>query len=398
MEFRYKAAEASGRIISGKRTAESKAVLLRALKEEGLIPIEVREVRRAGFGRSLKKGVNKQDLFLFTRQLLGLLASGIQLDKAMEIVVSLLGNNPLGPVIHDVHQQMKAGVSFSRAMEDQNRSFDPLYVSLVRVGESTGLLPQILARLAQTMEDELNLRRQIVSSLTYPLMVFIASIAATIFLLLKVVPQFEALFTQTGDDLPTITRVVLGLSQNLQTIGLSLLLVVGFLLFLVTFYFGTEQGRRLRDRLLLRLPLVGKLQMRFILADFARTLSLLLKSGVPLLESLSLLKTTINNGIVADRIGAAEEEVRKGGSLARFLARQPEFPSLVGEMFGVGEEAGTLDEMAAHLARFYETEAKQKLEALVSLLGPFLIILLTGLIFLIAIAVILPIINLNIGY
>nr|WP_269206183.1 type II secretion system F family protein [Capillibacterium thermochitinicola] len=363
-----------------------------------MIPIEVREVKRSNYGRFLKKGGNKQDLFLFTRQLAGLLASGITLDKAMEIVVNLLQNNPLGRVIRTVHQQMKAGVSLSRAMEDHNLFFDSLYVSLVRVGENTGLLPQIMGRLAQTMEEELNLRRQILSSLTYPLMVFIASIAATIFLLLKVVPQFEALFTQSGSDLPRITRIVLGLSKNLQTIGLILAVTVGLLLLLLIFYFSTEQGRRLRDRLLLNLPVTGGLQMRFILADFARTLSLLLKSGVPLLESLSLLKTTISNVIVADLIGTAEEEVRKGGSFARFLSRQTVLPSLVGEMFGVGEEAGTLDEMAAHLARFYETEAKQKLNALVSLLGPVLIILLTGLIFLIAIAVLLPIISLNIGY
>ncbi|HHU51805.1 MAG TPA: hypothetical protein GXZ36_08310 [Firmicutes bacterium] len=395
LQFYYKAAEGSGKIRTGRLTGNTRDEVILELKKKGLLPIRVKEIR-GGQGFFDLRRFKKEDLLAFTQQLTGLLESGIQLNKAMEILVNLLAENPLGPVIKEVHRLMHEGASFSQALERKKEVFDPLYINLVKVGEAGGLLPQVMKRLSLALEAEINLKNNIVSNLTYPGMVLALSMVSTIFLLWKVVPQFELLFAKAGGELPLITQVVLNFSRGLSRFGLFLLAVILIAVFASRHYLLTPQGRLAWDRFWLRAPLFGVIVLRLNMAEFARNLGMLLKSGVPLLEGLGLLKKTIKNQVLAGIMADAEAEVRKGGSFARFLSRQEQIPFLVTQMVGVGEEAGNLDEMCEHLGRLYEADAKRRVERLLALLGPVLVLVLTGIIFFIALAVILPVMSFNI--
>lgn len=396
LHFHYKAADASGKILTGRMTGNTREEVISDLRNKGLLPIRIKEVGESK-GFFVLRRFKKEDLLTFTQQLAGLLESGIQLSKAMEILVNLLAENPLGPVIKDIHLLMHEGASFSQALENKKEVFDPLYINLVKVGEAGGLLPQVMKRLSVALESEINLKNNIISNFTYPGMVFALSIVATIFLLWKVVPQFEMLFAKAGGELPLVTQIVLSLSRGLSKF---ILLFLAFLIIAVVItvrYFSTPQGRLAWDRFWLQAPLFGVIVLGLNMAEFARNLGLLLKSGVPLLEGLSLLKRTIKNQVLAGIMVEAESEVRKGGSLALFLSRQKEIPFLVTQMVGVGEEAGNLADMCEHLGRLYEAEAKRRVERLLALLGPVLVLFLTGIIFFIALAVILPVMSFNIG-
>lgn len=212
LQFYYKAADQAGKIHTGRIKGKSREEVLLELKSKGFFPIRVKEIAletafHKGFIGLKLKPFKREDLLVFTQQLAGLLASGMQLTKAMEILVNLLADNPLGPVVKDVHLSIHEGASFSQALESKKEVFDPLYINLVKVGEASAALPQVTKRIADSLESEIDLKNNIISNLTYPGMVFTLSIAATVFLLWKVVPQFELLFAKTGGELPLITQI-----------------------------------------------------------------------------------------------------------------------------------------------------------------------------------------------
>lgn len=395
MLFLYKAADATGKIHTGQRAAGSREELLRALKDDGFFPLEVTEVEEKKV-RPRQRRIAKKDLLVFTRQLAGLLEAGMQLDRSLQITARLLEKTAMGAVTLELQRLMQEGASFSQALESHEEIFGPLYINLVRGGESSGLLPHVMTRLADSLEKEIKLKGDIFSSLLYPALVTMASIVATIILLQVVVPRFEELFLRMGQDLPLLTRLVLNFRSKTVRYGPFLLMAVfaGGIFFFQ--YLRTENGKLTWDRFCLRLPLLGPILLQLNIAAFARMLGLMLQSGVSLLDSLSLLKNTITNKFLARTIAQAEIEVRKGGTLGRFFATQNELPLLLAQMTGVGEEGGNLDEMLLNLARLYEREARQKIENLIALLGPLLILALTGIIFLIALAVLLPIMSINI--
>lgn len=395
MHFTYKAADATGNIHTGRRAAGSREEVLRALKADGFFPLEVTEAREKDV-RSGRRRVAKKDLLVFTRQIAGLLEAGMQLDRSLQITAQLLEKTVMGPVALELQRLMQEGASFSQALESHKEIFGALYINMVRGGENGGLLPQVMTRLADSLENQIKLRGDIFSSLLYPALITTVSIIATIVLLQVVVPRFEDLFLRIGQDLPLLTRLVLELRNKIARYGLFFLAAVfaGIILFFQ--YLRTENGKLTWHKFCLRLPLIGPVILQLNIAAFARMLGLLLKSGVSLLDSLSLLKNTIANKFLARTIGRAETEVRKGGTLGRFFSTQNELPLLLAQMTGVGEEGGNLDEMMGNLARLYEREARQKIENLIALLGPLLILALTGIIFLIALAVLLPIMTINI--
>ena len=388
--YSYKAADLSGAFHTGIRTG-SKEEIIRELREEGLFLLKITKVKdKRSF---LTKRIKKSEIMAFTRQLAELLNSGLQIDQALGLTAELLGKTNLAQIVQGIKKKVQEGTSFSQALENYEPIFGNIYINLVRVGEKAGLLPQILKRLASTLEEEIELKREITSSLIYPTLVTLVSFIATFVMLRVVVPSFAELFTRSGQELPTITRFILSFSKKMPYFGQAfIILCIGFGLWFFTSY-QSKAGKLAWDRFRFTLPLIGPLSLRLNLARFARTLSLMLQSGVQLLEGLSILKGTMTNMVLTDLLAEAEMEVRKGGSLARCFAKHQELPILVRQMVGVGEEAGNLDQMLAHLARFYEQETRAEIKNLVSLLGPILILMLTGLVFLIAIAVLLPIIN-----
>jgi type IV pilus assembly protein PilC len=394
LRFFYKAVDATGAVRSGYRTGESREAILRLLREEGLYPFEVKTASGKGF--SFRRRVGKKDLLAFTQQLSGLLDSGMQLSKAMEIITRLLEKSAIGPVVRDIHRLVQEGASFSRALETHKEVFGPLYINLVRAGENSGLLAPVLDRLARSLEDEIKLKADILSQILYPSLVTTVSVVAIFVLLRYVVPRFEGFFLRFT-ELPLITRVMLALSHGLTRYGLIIFVLLLSAVAAGLLYFLSKQGQMVWSRWVLRLPLLGPVVLQLNIAGFCRMLGMMLKSGVTLLDSLALLKTAIGNKVLARILAQAEEEVRKGGTLARFFAGEEEIPFLVTQMTGVGEEAGNLDDMLEKIARFYEQDTSRKIENLISLLGPVLILILTGIVFLIALAVFLPVMQIDFG-
>ena len=394
MRFFYKAVDTTGAVQSGYRTGESREAIFRLLREEGLYPFEVKTAGGKGF--SFRRRVGKKDLLAFTQQLSGLLDSGMQLGKAMEIITRLFEKSAIGPVVRDIHRLVQEGASFSRALETHKEVFGPLYINLVRAGENSGLLAPVLDRLARSLEDEIKLKADILSQILYPSLVTTVSVVAIFVLLRYVIPRFEGFFLRFT-ELPLITKVMLALSHGLTRYGLIILVLFLSAVAAGLLYFLSKQGQMVWSRWVLRLPLLGSVVLQLNIAGFCRMLGMMLKSGVTLLDSLALLKTAIGNKVLARIIAQAEEEVRKGGTLARFFAGKEEIPFLVTQMTGVGEEAGNLDDMLEKIAYFYEQDTRRKIENLISLLGPVLILILTGIVFLIALAVFLPVMQIDFG-
>ena len=395
MEFYYRAAEASGVIQTGHRSANSREQLVATLKLEGLLPLEVREKtqRISGFLHSSK--VTKKDVLGFTQQLSGLLESGIRLSRSLEIL-SQLSKGGIKAVVDRIRQDLQEGHAFSAALEKHPRIFDVAYITMVRAGEASGKLSDILGRLAETMEQEQEFQGEVMSSLLYPSLVTLVSLVSMVILMTYVIPKFQNLFNQLGQELPLITQFIVTLSRIITRRGLLILFSILIVGVPFALYIRTEKGRNAWDRLALQAPFIGQIIIQIEVERFTRILSLLLRSGVPLLQSLLILRTLMHNRLLARSVAEAAVEVQAGHGIARFLATQDFFPPVATAMIGVGEEAGNLDEMMEQVARIYARDTRQSLQRIVSLLGPILILVLAGVIFFIALAILLPVFKIDI--
>lgn len=389
--FFYKAADRSGTIYTGTRTGENKEEVIRQLQEEGLflLQIKARKIREWGLTRRIKS----TELMAFTRQLASLLSSGLKIDQAISLVATLFGKKRLATVAMDLNKMVREGAAFSQALTRYEKLFGRVYVTLVEAGERAGMLPEVLNRLATTLEEQDELKKELTNSLIYPVFVTIVSGIATFVLVQVVVPSFAQLFIRSGQELPFLTRMVMTFSNRLPYYALGFILVILGLVFCFTYEGWPKTTKLALARLQLAIPVIGPLRLRLGLTRFARMLGLMLQSGVQLVEGISILKDVVGNQFLTQLIDEAELEVRKGGSLARCFGRNEKIPVLMKQMIGIGEEAGNLDEMLGHLARFYEQETRSELKNIMALLGPILILFLTGVVFLIVVAILLPIIN-----
>jgi len=393
MEFYYRAVQRNGTIVSGQRTARTKEQLLAALKSEGLLPLEVRV--KAERVLSLFSRVSGRELLAFTQQMAGLLQAGIRLNRALEIITDL-ARGRLRLTITQIQQDLNEGLAFSAALEKHPSVFNSAYVAMVRAGESAGLLPEVMARLASSMEQEQDFKGQVITSLMYPFLVTFVSIVAVIFMLTNLVPRFQTVFKQLGQELPAITAIVLAISRFLTRYGLFLLIVLVLGIVLLIRLFRSSAFKDRLDRWLLGLPLVGKIIIQVETERFTRILSMLMRSGVPLLNCLLILSAVMGNGHLRQALTDAANSVKAGEGLARCLGDKAIFPSMLVAMIGVGEEGGNLDEMMEEVAKVYARETRQSIQRIISMVGPVMTLGLAGLIFLIALAILLPIFQLNI--
>ncbi|HHZ20740.1 MAG TPA: type II secretion system F family protein [Firmicutes bacterium] len=393
MEFYYRAVQRNGTIVSGQRTARTKEQLLAALKSEGLLPLEVRV--KAERVLPLFSRVSGRELLAFTQQMAGLLQAGIRLNRALEIITDL-ARGRLRLTITQIQQDLNEGLAFSAALEKHPSVFNSAYVAMVRAGESAGLLPEVMARLASSMEQEQDFKGQVITSLMYPFLVTFVSIVAVIFMLTNLVPRFQTVFKQLGQELPAITAIVLAISGFLTRYGLFLLIVLVLGIVLLIRLFRSSAFKDRLDRWLLGLPLVGKIIIQVETERFTRILSMLMRSGVPLLNCLLILSAVMGNGHLRQALTDAANSVKAGEGLARCLGDKAIFPSMLVAMIGVGEEGGNLDEMMEEVAKVYARETRQSIQRIISMVGPVMTLGLAGLIFLIALAILLPIFQLNI--
>jgi type IV pilus assembly protein PilC len=313
---------------------------------------------------------------VFSRQFATMINSGLSLLRSLYILADQTENKALAAVINQVRLDVEKGSSLSAALAKHPKAFNRLYISMVRAGEIGGVLDSVLLRLADTIEKQVELRRKVKSAMTYPVVVAILVLLIVTAMLLFVIPMFEDLYRELGGKLPAPTQILINVSKLARKlwfliIGGEIALVFGF-----RKWINSEEGRKRWDALKLRMPIFGGLVRKTALARFGRTLSALVRSGVPILESLDIVAETSGNYVVASAVRDTQQAVKRGDPLSRKLEDHPVFPPMVVQMMAVGEETGALDEMLDKIADFYDQEVEATVDALTSLIEPLLIVVM----------------------
>ena len=330
------------------------------------------------------------DLILFSRQMYSLMRAGVPIIRAMTGIIDATKNRVLANAFRDIRTSLESGRELSAALARYPAIFTPLYISMVRVGEGTGMLDQSFLRIASYLELEKDTRERVKSALRYPAMVIVAMGVALTIINIFVIPAFAKVFERAHVELPIYTRILLGTSHFFVTywpllLGGLVMAIVGF-----TYYVRTERGRYVWGKTKLRLPLVGDILMRATLGRFARAFSMSLSAGVPLVQALTVVSRAVDNDYIGDHILNMRNGIERGESIARTAAATGMFTPLVLQMLAVGEETGQVDEMMEEVAGFYEREVDYDIKNLSSTIEPVMIVLLGGMVLILALGVFLP--------
>jgi type IV pilus assembly protein PilC len=394
--YKYSAKDKKGQTISGVIQAASEPEVAEILhkKEMMVLSVEFAKVSEAQVKLSGKK-IKLDDLVVFSRQLATMIDAGIPLVNALGILAEQIENDNLRGVVGVVRQDIEGGMSFCDALSKHPQVFSDLFVNMVKAGEASGMLNEILDRLATFMEKQAALNRKIVSSLVYPAVVVTMAILITAVLLIKVVPTFKGIFESLGGTLPLPTQVLIFVSDVLRKYFLIAISVLVVGIFLFKRYLATEKGRYKFDRFILRVPVFGPLLRKLAVAKFARTFSTLVKSGVAVLSALDIVSKTSGNKLVEESVVNCSKSVRNGEPIARPLSKSGVFPPMVTRMISVGEQTGQLEKMLSKIADFYDDQVDAAASALTSLIEPLVIAFLGIVIGGIVIALFLPIFKIS---
>jgi type IV pilus assembly protein PilC len=380
--YAYRVRDTDGRIIGGTLEADSQGAVASRLRQMGYAPISIEE-SKPGLKREITlPGLNRiklKDLAVFSRQFATMINSGLSLLRALTILAEQTESKALAEIIGQVRNEVEQGTALSTSLAKHPKTFNRLYVAMIKAGEVGGFLDKVLLELADSIEKEVELRGKVRSAMTYPIAVFAMVIMIVAAMLVFVVPQFETLYSQLGGQLPFLTRILLGASRFVAGWGggvVVIAVVVGVIAF--RRFHATPAGRFAVDRAKLRAPVFGPLVQKSVLSRFSRTLSTLLGSGVPILQSLEIVSETVNNDVVSRAVKDVQDSVREGESLAVPLAKHSVFPPMVVQMLAVGEETGQVDTMLEKVADFYDQEIEATVDALTSLLEPLLIVFMGG--------------------
>jgi type IV pilus assembly protein PilC len=383
--FSYSVRDRAGKLISGTLDAESESAVARRLKGMGYAPVSITQ-SNAGLSKEIKipglgaKKIKLKDLAVFSRQFATMINSGLSLLRALTILTEQTENKRLAEVIGEVRNDVQAGSSLSGAMGKHPDVFPPLMVNMSKAGEIGGFLDSVLLQVAANYESEVKLRGKIKSAMTYPTVVLCIAVLAVMGMLLFIVPTFAKMFKQLGAQLPAPTRLLVMLSH---------LLKVGFPVFIIMAIVGVivwrrvknkEQVRNVVDPLKLKLPIFGALFQKVAISRFARNLGTMMRSGVPILQSLDVVADTTGNIVLARATRDIQDSVRQGESVTAPLRAHPVFPPMVAQMMAVGEDTGALDQMLEKISDFYDQEVEATTEALTSLIEPLMIAVLGGII------------------
>jgi len=321
--------------------------------------------------------------------------AGIPLVGALDILGNQIENKVFGEIISKMRNDVETGSSLSDAISKHKKVFSPLFVNMVKAGESSGMLDEILDRLALYLEKTSSLQRKISSALIYPAVVSVMAAGITLLLLLKVIPIFKDIFSGFGAELPKPTAILISISDALQKYFPAAVVIIVVAVILISRYLKTEKGRLQYDSLLLKLPIFGVLLTKVAISKFTRTLSTLIKSGVPILNSLEIVGKTSGNKAVELAVETVRANVREGESIAEPLARSKIFPSMVVRMVSVGEQSGELEKMLSKIADFYDEQVDTAVSGLTSLIEPLIIAFLGIVIGTVVICMFLPIFKLT---
>ena len=393
--FSYVAKMNDGRTVRGSVEAASKAAVMDTLHRQGLVIVQVDE-RRAAAGAGFGGGrVKTDDLAIFARQMATLVDAGIPIVSGLEAVADQVDSVKLRQVVRKIYEAVEGGMDLTSSIAKQSSVFSPLFVSMVKAGEASGHLSEVLDRLATYLEKTAALQRKVKSACIYPAIVISMAGIITTALMIKVIPVFKQMFDQLNVDLPLPTRILMATSDAMQR---YFLVGVGLM---VGAYFGfqrllkTPAGRLWVDRLILKAIIVGPIARKIAIAKFARTLSTLVRSGVPILSALEIVAETAGNRVIEIAVLQVKSSIREGQNIAGPLAASKVFPPLVVRMIAVGEQTGRLDNMLTKIAEFYEEQADTAIAGLTSAIEPVIIAILGVVVGGIVISIFLPIFKLT---
>lgn len=401
--YQYRGYRSDGGAATGIVDAENVKVARLKLRKEGVFPTDVVEQGQAPAGRQDTKAalvarqrgraavLTATDVALMTRQFATLLVAGLPLVDALGVLVDQAEKKPTKSLVADIREQIRGGKSLSVALESYEKEFSPIYVHMVRAGEASGALDQILFRLAEFLEKQQALKNKVTNAMLYPAVMLVVGIGVLFFLMTFVVPKITAVFASMKQALPWPTVVLMSISRVCAEYWMVFLAVGIGSVWLVRRFVRTERGRTAMDRLILRLPLVGDVTRMVSISRLSSTLSTMLASGVQLLDALDVSKRVMNNRILEEAVEGARQNIREGETIADPLKRSGEFPSLVTHMIAVGERSGEMEEMLRRVSQIYDGEVERVVARLTSLLEPIMILLMGVIVFFIVVAILLPI-------
>ncbi len=391
--FVWKGTKSSGEIQKGEIEAQDEQAVRRLLRQQRISPSKIKPkskdlLENIAF---FQKKVLPKDIVIFTRQLSTMIDAGLPLIQGLEILASQQENKTFKKILMDTKLDVESGSTFADALKKHPKQFDRLFCNMIAAGEMGGILDDVLKRLADYMEKALRLKRKVKGALTYPIVVLAISAMVIGVILIFVIPVFERMFADFGGALPLPTQMVVNLSSFVKSYSLLTIGVVAVLVFLFKKYYKTEKGKRIVDGLVLKSPVFGQLLKKVAVAKLTRTLGTLIDSGVPILETLNVAAGTSGNKVVEEAIYNVRSSISEGRTIAQPLSESGIFPDMVVQMISVGETTGALDQMLNKIADFYDEEVETAVDALTSMIEPFMIVFLGGTVGSIIVAMYLPI-------
>ncbi len=401
--YHYKGYRNDGGAATGIIDAESPKVARVKLRKVGVFPTDMVEQgsatagsttgipgrSSAGIGRS--PALSTTDVAMMTRQLATLLVAGLPLVEALGVMVDQTEKKSVKSLMADIREEIRGGASYSAVLERYPREFSQIYVHMVRAGEASGALDQILFRLAEFLEKQLALKHKVTNAILYPALMLIVGVSVLFFLMTFVVPKITAVFTSLKQALPWPTVVLMSISHFLADYWAVILGGVGLIVWAVRRAMKTEAGQLTADRWLLKIPLIGEVARMVAISRLTSTLATMLASGVQLLDAMDVAKRVMNNRVLEHAVEGARQNIREGETIAEPLKRSGEFPALVTHMIAVGERSGEMEEMLRRIGQIYDGEVDRVITRFTSLLEPIMILVMGVLVFFIVVAILLPI-------
>lgn len=361
---------------SGQVDAPSLTEATKKLREQGLIPISISEGKqKTGFKLNFKK-VPLKEKIIFTRQLAVMIKAGLPLVKALEALAKQTENKFFQTVIGDIIKEVKGGRTLSGVMEKYPKVFPEIYIAIIKAGEQTGQLSEVLFNLADQQEKQAELISKVRGAMMYPAIIFIALIGVIFLIVFFVLPSLRTVFADVGSELPISTRILFGISDAARNYYYIILPIIIIGIYAIKIWFGHPSGRLVYDRIKIKLPIFGPLTKKVYMTSFSRTMGMLIKASLPILESIRIVKKTINNKHYEGAFDRIASQVESGKPLSVAIANEPLFPPMVSQLTTLGEESGNLDSVLSEITRFYDSEVDNTTKNLASLIEPIMLIVM----------------------
>lgn len=393
--YQFEARDTRGRVFKGELDAPNESEARVRLRAQKLMPMKVAQAEQkvSGLKKVGGKGVPLKELQVFTRQLSTLLGSGIPILQSLEVLSQSQRSPGMSIALKSMVNDINQGRRFGEAMAEHPLVFDRFYVNMVKAGEESGNIDQILNRLAVYIEKAAKVKGQIKGAMVYPIAILSVAFLVVSGLMIFVIPKFEAIFASAGQDLPGLTKMVVAMSKIFMSYWWAIIGGIAGAVFFVINYYRTDDGKKTIDTVLIDIPYVGDLIQKSAVARFTRTLSTLLASGVSIMEALEIASRVTGNVVIETALIRAREAISEGKSLTVPLSKEKYIPQMVTQMIGVGEQTGAIDQMLNKVADFYEDEVDVAVSALASVMEPLMMVVLGGIIAFIVVAMYLPIFN-----